>query len=224
MGKKNEEEGAPAYMAQFTALMTLLLAFFICLLTLGQRRTADFRSGVGQIKDAFGVRGGQGVLPFFLPSRRHYPEGGGEISDDAYLQGFKKGSFVDGQFDQSRDVAIVMEGMGDNIVIPTPIRFPAGDAVLVDASRQFLDQIGVVFFGLPEHRIDVVGLDRGEDGSFDLASRRAASVVRYLHEEGGITGSRLRAIGTKSDRFIDLEESDAQDVEIVLMIHRLRRT
>jgi hypothetical protein len=65
MGKKKFiDTGAPAYMAQYTALMTLLLAFFILLNVLSESKESGFKDGIGQIRNAFGQVGGLGIFSY----------------------------------------------------------------------------------------------------------------------------------------------------------------
>ena len=49
MGKKKDEGGAPAYMGLFTALMTVLLAFFILLVAMADTQDAGFYKGIGSV-------------------------------------------------------------------------------------------------------------------------------------------------------------------------------
>ena len=68
MGKRPDppkEASAPSYFVQYAALWCLMLAFFVVLLSMGHQRTAEFKSGMGMIRDAFGLKGGMGILAFW---------------------------------------------------------------------------------------------------------------------------------------------------------------
>lgn len=58
MGKKKEEQkpGAPAYMTTFADMMSLLLTFFVLLLSMSEIDATRFRKVSGSLKMAFGVQ------------------------------------------------------------------------------------------------------------------------------------------------------------------------
>ena len=50
------EEGAPAWMATFSDMATLLLTFFVLLLSFANMDIQNFKSALGSVKEAFGVQ------------------------------------------------------------------------------------------------------------------------------------------------------------------------
>ena len=56
MGKKQEKKGAPGWMATFADLMSLLLTFFVLLLSMSTLDATRFRKIAGSLKMAFGVQ------------------------------------------------------------------------------------------------------------------------------------------------------------------------
>ena len=50
------EEGLPAWMATFADLVTLLLCFFVLLLSFAQQDANKFKTLAGSIKNAFGIQ------------------------------------------------------------------------------------------------------------------------------------------------------------------------
>lgn len=56
MGKKKEPEGAPAWIVTFADLMSLLLTFFVLLLSFAKTDEHKFNVVTGSIKEAFGVQ------------------------------------------------------------------------------------------------------------------------------------------------------------------------
>lgn len=55
MPEEEPEEGAPAWMATFSDLCTLLLTFFVLLLSFATMDAKSFRDMAGSVRDAFGV-------------------------------------------------------------------------------------------------------------------------------------------------------------------------
>lgn len=222
--RRKEEEGAPAYMTQFTALMTILLAFFICMLTLGQQKTAQYKKGFGQIRNAFGVRGGQGLLDFWRKLRDRNPNVDvGETGEDARLRGFRRGDFSRTRFDRSRHVRTEIERRGSLVHIRTPVSFPEGACTLTAESRRFLDDAGGVLYGLPEYAVDVMHCCAPADGGDGetLAARRSAAVVRYLRDHCGIADHRLRAIGYADGRYLDAAAAGGSGGLTVIAVRRM---
>jgi chemotaxis protein MotB len=56
MGKKQPKKGSPAYMTTFADLMSLLLTFFVLLLSMSEIDATRFRKISGSLKMAFGVQ------------------------------------------------------------------------------------------------------------------------------------------------------------------------
>ena len=50
------EEGAPAWMATFADMMSLLLTFFVLLLSFANMDIVEFRTMMGSVREAFGVQ------------------------------------------------------------------------------------------------------------------------------------------------------------------------
>jgi chemotaxis protein MotB len=211
--KKAEEDEAPGYMVLYSSLMSLLLAFFVTMLAMGQERTAQFKTGVGQIRDAFGLRGGFGVLPYWRSMSQwlasDYPKVTKEEDQDAKLIGYLKGVLWREGLDESFILDIEYDRMGATIIMRTPIKFGVGNAFLERDSRWFLNRMGGVFYNLPEALITVSCLvetsgREAEDDRADeyLAIERAVAVNRYLIDEVKISEERLQAVGYAHERYL----------------------
>lgn len=207
MAKKvKQEEGAPAYMAQFTALMTLLLAFFITLLTLGSNRVSQYKKeGVGFIRDAFGASGGMGVMSFMKSMMKHYPEvRKEEDKDEAELLGYEKGSFESEILDAEGISKIEVLDLGYDIRILLPPLFETSALYFRDDAVPVLGRIGGVLYGLTNHVITVCSYTRegsGQTGKEESA-KRSYVIAKYLSENVGIPEERLNAVGAYGGRYI----------------------
>jgi chemotaxis protein MotB len=87
--KKKEEGGAPGWIVTFADLMSLLLTFFVLLLSFSETNVKKFKVAVGSIKDAFGVQT-EGVYDNTLTSNRPFTKkfsgGSKEVYDWAFTQ------------------------------------------------------------------------------------------------------------------------------------------
>lgn len=229
--EKPKEEGAPAYMAQYTALMTILLAFFICMLTMGQQKEAEYkRAGYGQIRDAFSLKGGMGILPYMRAVMGSYPHlGEGPEIEEADSLGYRKGAFEARQLDADGITECNLAYQSRAVRLATPVMFPPGRWDLNRDARAFLHTMGRVFYNLPDTLLTVCCFqqDDGASGisSQLLAARRAATVVRYLESECDIGSERLRNLGYSHDRYLTTEDQDSTEAEaqkLVFLVQKKR--
>ena len=195
--KKKIEQGAPAYMAQFTALMTILLAFFICMLSLGQTRKAEYLDGVGDVRDAFGMRGGLGLMPYWKVIKNRYPELDGEPDNEKRnLIGYRRGTFRSGAVGLAQAIRGRLQQPHRSVRIMTPIRFAAGRAVLDADARAYLSSLGQVAFAMSNCQLTICCYARADaEGTISLSAMRAAAISRYLAEACGLPQESLSGIG-----------------------------
>ncbi|MBI3985834.1 MAG: OmpA family protein [Lentisphaerae bacterium] len=209
------EAGAPAYMVQYTAVMMLLLAFFIALLSAAKfgPQQAGMKEGLGKVRNAFGTSGGLGILPFvaqikrnfkdLLPSRELDETSGGGSDNVLGLQKTGRGQFSDARFLRVRQIT---RGIG--LKVDTPIRFDGEAAALDGKAREYLARMGSLLHALPDTVLTVSAYCRpGDDpGRRELlAVERAAAVIRYLEKESGVSRSRLRAVGVTHESTLGVE-------------------
>lgn len=211
--KKKKEEGAPAYMIQFTSLMTILLAFFICMLTMGKEKTSEYKTGFGYVRDAFGFSGGVGMLSFWKAVMSSYPRA--KESDDGKarnLLGFRKGAFTKGRFEADESTKLTHHERSRTVQISSPILFPPGSSHIDEAASKFLDQLGSVFLTTPEQIVTVCSYqDHGApDPDIRIASRRATAVSRYLVAQCKLPRDRIHSVGFSHTRYLgDIEDNQA---------------
>jgi chemotaxis protein MotB len=219
--KKKIEEGAPAYMAQFTALMTILLAFFICMLSLGQSRNADYLDGVGDVRDAFGMSGGLGLMPYWKSIMHRYPEIDAEPENARRnLIGYRRGSYRSKNVSLAQAIRGRLEQPHRSVRIMTPIRFAAGRAVLDADARAYLSSLGQVVFAMSKCQLTICCYDRPDaERTIALSAMRAAAISRYLAEACGLPQESLSGIGY-ADRTCLGELDDVAQATVVFVSRR----
>ena len=197
--KSDGPKGAPAYMGQFASLMTILLAFFIVMLTLGQDRVAKFRVGVGQIRNVIGMQGGSGVLEFWRSMR--YPPVPKVVDkededEDSSLVGFQMGA-RDGFSLQSESLRqITIDDTSRDLRLNTSIQFEPGRIRLRRDTQSSLDHITALLHSIDPYRVDVeVWAQDNNTDARNLAARRAIWITRHLVENARIPANRIRAMG-----------------------------
>lgn len=210
--KKPEEAEAPAYMVQYTSLMMLLLAFFIAMLSMVKfdDQMAGFQSGVGSIRNALGVSGGLGVLPYIRQLRGNpdqvYPgmEERRQRRDEEVAIGHPKDRIDKNVLYQKDFMVVDKTPQGRSIRITTPIVFSPESAILSSATRIYLDWIGSVLHSFAGSVMIIRAYsntlgDRDKDEL--LAMERAVAIARYLEGQSRISRERIRAVGYSDLRY-----------------------
>ena len=220
---KKAAPGAPAYMLQYTALMTILLAFFILMLSMGHEKNASFKEGVGDIKNLIGMTGGKGVLDFWRSMRNsgHPHKIKADDAPGATLVGYEEDVTEQYSLDAS---TINKVGFIDNrktLRLRSSIRFLPGQ-VRMDRNTQFaLDQAIATIYSLQSYNVVVcVLVDTGKpEADRLLAAQRAAWLVRSITENTQIPKERIRAMGQVGSL---VNEESGEPIEVLLLLRNKR--
>lgn len=208
------EAGAPAWVVTFGDMMSLLLAFFVLLLSFSTVDQMAFASIMGSLKEAFGTQKiiietnpltGKDVKPVHLEGNAS----GLELLDR--LNSIMPGAFAGGHSGQ---------GGGDgssrvSVTVPGRLLYPSGDAQMTGAFKKQLVDIAELMKEDPELTLKVFGHtdDRPISttrfhNNWELSAARAASVIIFMIEQGGIEARRLVATGYADSRPIVPNDSD----------------
>lgn len=231
MGRRRQPEekkpaGAPAYMTQYTALMTILLAFFIVMLTLGQDRVAQYKVGVGLIQDMFSMKGGgMGVLPFWRSLTRGVPDVPADVEDapDAALLGYYDDSISSINLAISGMRNVLLEDMNNTFRFKAPLGYDEDQIRVSSAYSSALEHVAAVLYALDGYQITVCVVVKGDDKQANrvLAARRAAWLMRYLIEFGRLNPVRVRSAGYGDARYLNGDNSHG---EVFFMLRPLKNT
>lgn len=246
------EEGAPAWVVTFGDLMSLLLTFFVLLLSFSRMDNERFKELAGSLKEAFGV---QRIVPAFdLPRgidlvardfnttfsaeqlekrikeavkrlKKEVEDGEDEKQEgSAGLQGEADTGAVGGEdstdsLDALAD-AIVRAALADTIEVEEDatgytIRldgsaaFDSGKGALKPEGRLLLRAMQPAILGyggqllVEGHTDDRPFPGRGpgvDDGNWQLSYDRAHAVVRYLHQNLGLSLDRIGLVARGPSR------------------------
>ena len=216
MGKKKYvDTGSPAYMAQFTALMTILLAFFILLNVLAPKNEGGFKDGIGKIQNAFGKMGGLGVFSYTFAGKGAAHPPAPPVKKDAEVKetGFDK-ELVRGDGGQgSTDADTERKTSPTYLRYQVPVTFPKGKAKPTDEICSKLDQIGLGLF-LFDAKMDIkcYSMDTGQF-YFDrnIAAKRAANILAYFNAKHKIPFENMTSSGYGDKKYFQtrLDEDEA---------------
>jgi chemotaxis protein MotB len=212
MAKKVVELGAPAYMSQFTALMTILLAFFILLQTLAKKQETGFNEGIGDVRNAFGIQGGLGIFSFTFVggggSKAPNPSDRGKEEEHGIHEDLVKSSGGMG----NTDASVKDHKLGKYLRLNIEGNFMPGEDAITPKMALYLNKIGMGL-ALFDYKISIrCYSDKYENDSKDraLAINRAAQIMRYLNQRAGVPYSRMNCVGyTSASFFGELESSES---------------
>ncbi len=189
-------------MAQYAGLMVLLLAFFIVLVSLSQVQQGGFKSGIGEIKNAFGMSGGYGFFnyAFFGRTGGNAPNPNdaedGEIGfDKVLLQGLGGPGDTDLDVKESSKSGFVRFRFN--------FEFPKGSDKLTADMEEELKKIGLGFT-LFDNKVQIrCFCSESQDASANrfLALSRAMRIMRAL-VEAGVPPYKLDCVGYGDQRYL----------------------
>ncbi|GIW98603.1 MAG: MotB protein [Pirellulaceae bacterium] len=199
MHEEDEAMGIPEWVVTFGDMMSLLLTFFIMLVSMSEIKEEEkFQAMVESIKRQFGHDlSVESIQPGELRSRtsafRVLSTTGRAKRKDTH----RGGNPIKAPHGDEERVRIIRPGR--NTAIGTVIFFDDGSAELTDKAKQALDLEVGELIGKPQ-KIEIRGhtsqqlAGPGNDPllAMDLAYRRCRSVMDYLVDKHGIPPERIR--------------------------------
>lgn len=188
MDDDNGGGGIPEWVLTFGDMMSLLLTFFIMLVSMSEmKKEEEFKALAITMQRHFGQKSlSSGMAP------RTKTKGA-----------FKAGAAVQAPMGDTDRVRIVRQGKQS--AIGTVIFFPNGELELDDKGRADLDAQAGQFLGTPQ-KIEVRGHTSHEMAaqtgsaldSYDLAYERSKAVMSYLIDKHSIPADRIRIVSAGS--------------------------
>ncbi|MEA2108170.1 MAG: OmpA family protein [Pseudomonadota bacterium] len=202
------EEGAPAWMATFADLATLLMTFFVLLLSFSNMDVVKFRTMLGSVKDAFGTvteNPGDFQEKSSTPISIQLSEKESSMIDMLEMGDKVKQAIEDHELEREAEVTIDENGV--TLKITGKLMFDAGSASIKETFQPFIDSITEIISenNYPvaiEGHTDNIPMTSSPlyPSNWELSSSRATAVLRYLIEEKGIPAKRLMAVGYADTR------------------------
>ncbi|MEQ9459570.1 MAG: flagellar motor protein MotB [Phycisphaeraceae bacterium] len=199
---KKQAAGAPEWMVTYGDMVTLLLCFFVLIVSFSEIKREDaFQAVVEEIKKAFGMKGGGGKLP---------------TDDDPELSLIQKLETIElfqvktptrAQVDdpgiEGKEPAVKTIRDGELYAVGGRITFEPGSATLSDEAKRALqpviDQVhgynNLIMVRGHAARLELTGVHTEYDDLWQLSYARAKSVFDYLIDEGKLRKDRFRLVG-----------------------------
>jgi chemotaxis protein MotB len=240
--KKHEHVNHERWLVSYADFITLLFAFFVVMFAVSQVDSKKLGRFTESVNVAFQTRG------IFAPSSGSPLERGGSAGSSLvpaivadrpslfrYTAASPRAQAVKASLEERIDAAglgssvgLRYDDRGVAISLPEAIFFRAGSAnlrtealdALAEIARTLVQQPGALL--VEGHSDDLPVRSTLFTSSWELTAARAARVVRFLVEEGGIDGARCSATGL-ADTHPLVENTDAatreanRRVEIVVV-------
>jgi chemotaxis protein MotB len=206
--KKDGPPGAPAWMVTYSDLVTLLLTFFVLLMSMASMDPVRFTEASSSHKDAFGVHSRPAHVEFAIPILPAPPKTKyNPVQTELTTKIHREIKAQIDEFEMGKDVEAIKRDDGTIILrVNNTILFNPGDARISPQSLPTLRKIADMIRHLPMtlriegHTDDqTVSATPGYD-NWDLSIARAVSVTRFYDQGSLLPLDRMSAIGYGSQR------------------------
>ena len=227
--------GAPAWMATFSDLCTLLLTFFVLLLSFANMDVIKFQDMAGSMKDAFGYRQENfgNFHPELLARKSKVLSALDEVKTGGPLKTQRKmeRKVRDLIKRQKADDKVESESTENGFIIRVKdsVMFTGGKSRLTPKGFPILDELAKLFEEFPcdmivqGHTDDRPVRGRRFDSNWELSASRAIAVMRYMVENGGLDPKKLGTAGYADQRPLvpnDSRENRAKNRRVEFLCQR----
>ncbi|MEZ6852871.1 flagellar motor protein MotB [Halodesulfovibrio aestuarii] len=226
------EEGLPLWMATFADLVTLLLCFFVLLLSFAQQDANKFKTLAGSVKDAFGIQVKRKTANFAAFSPSKFERSDVKLKkDDQMILGMllEIKSYMLEDPSLQKVATVTADNKGLILRIPVTNFFAPGSATLKTGSEKLLDgainilkqhTVNMVVRG---HTANIIEKTEAYPTNWELSSARAAALLRAIMSRSKLPASRLKAVGYADSRPLlpnTTEENRKLNDRMEFYIHR----
>lgn len=240
-GDEGKVEGAPAWMATFADMVTLLMCFFVLLFAMSSTQQESFKELVESLKSALGVQQvpeagtREGLIMHKIPDDGQKQEEDTDAVDEA-------GGMVQKELDQIvSDVRelimfnqlggmVKVEGdeNGAKITISDVLLFPSGEAQMSRGGLRVMKKIANILSQF-QYQIRIEGHTDNSPihttrfpSNWELSADRACEVVRFLITQG-VNPNLMAAVGHAEFRPVatnDTAEGRAENRRVEVIYER----
>jgi len=204
--KKKQPKGAPAWMVSWSDMTTLLLVFFILMMSFAEIDGKDFylvlssfRGSLGMFEGGYSLSAGRleelGQNMLNLPSTR---------AGRALSVSLKKAVSMFKPEISTKKIRVSEDERGLVITLSSDAFFDPGSARLKEEMRPILRKIGNIVKSIPNFtRIEghtdaqAIGrksMEKGYATNWELSSARSLTVLRHIEVEHGVNPKKLSSV------------------------------
>jgi chemotaxis protein MotB len=210
-----EAGGGAAWMATFADMMTLLLTFFVLLLSFATMDKVKFQDALGSVQEALGVRWEHpgrfeavATAPIQIFDLEATPAV--VLEDQALLDELEQGIAAE---DLENEIDVEMTGRGVLVRVSGRVLYQQSQATLRVEGQPMLRRIGDLARGsdhdimIEGHTDDVPIQTRQFPSNWELSTARAIAAMRFLVDQG-VDSDRIGVAGYAERRPLQPNDSD----------------
>ncbi len=190
--------GAPMWMATFSDLVTLLLTFFVLLLSMANMDEVKFNKASDSLAGAFGVMGSSDKTEITQPKVVTFSP----VNDDFTSQVYRRMKTKLRELKLNKKIKLVKDRGAVVLRIDEALLFKSGERYLQPEAQEILKKVAGLVRPLPLNlKIEGHTDDLGDEmNNWDLSANRAIMVLRYLATNQLIPLNRMAATGYGSQK------------------------
>ncbi len=194
--KKSEPAGAPAWMVTFSDMVTLLLTFFVLMLSMARLDKMKFMDAAGSLRGAFGVLGSSDKAEVTKPKIVDVAP----IFDDLVTRVYKRIQSHMQRLRIDRDIELVKDRGAVVLRVNSAILFEAGQTRVKKEAEPILRKVAELVRPLPmglriEGHTDNTISRRSGLSNWDISVQRAVNVLKFLASNKLMPLDRMSAVG-----------------------------
>lgn len=195
---KKSTDGAPAWMVTYSDMVTLLLTFFVLLLSMANMDPIKFLKAANSMRSAFGIIGKIDSVDIAPKVINIAPLVEGDMAQRVY----KRIQFQLNQLKLDKDITLVIDRGAVVLRVDNTLLFASGRSDILPVAFPMLRNIAELVRPLPFHLRTEGHTDSSgnEEANWDLSMARATSVVKFFAAEKLFPLDRMAAVGYGSQR------------------------
>jgi len=210
MAKKEKKAatGAPAWMVTFSDMVTLLLTFFVLLLSMSTTDQVKFHNASDSLAGAFGVLGSNNRVEVSQPKVISYSP----VDDDFTSRVYRRLKSKLQELKLNKKIELVKDRGAVVLRVDESILFESGEKVLSPEAFPVLRKVADLVRPLPLNlKVEGHTDNRGDElGNWDLSVSRAVSVLRFMATNQLLPLTRMAATGYGSQKPLFPNNSDRE--------------
>ncbi len=212
--KKRQEQGsggAPAWLVTYSDLVTLLLTFFVLMLSMANMDQIKFQDAAGSLRGAFGRSGIIQKTEIARPTVISFAP----IDDDYVSRLYQRINSALTRLRIDRDIELVKDRGAVVLRVKESILFDSGATTVRPEAYPILRKIADLVRPMPlnvriEGHTDDIPSSHPQYSNWDFSVQRAVSTLKFFANENLMPLERLSAVGYGEQRPVVPNDSEAQ--------------